>query len=96
MTQQLRLKLPDTPLSKEEMRLAMFERVPAIINALADIIQNEDNPSAVRLSAINSWLDRAMGKPRQEIEQVGDNKPMEILIRHFTDGDDNDKNHTPQ
>lgn len=87
MTQQLRLKLPDTPLSKEEMRLAMFERVPTIINALADIIQNEDNPPAVRLSAINSWLDRAMGKPRQEIEQVGDNKPMEILIRHFTDGE---------
>jgi hypothetical protein len=89
MTQQLRLKLPDTPLSKEEMRLAMFERVPTIINALADIIQNEDNPAAVRLSAINSWLDRAMGKPRQEIEQVGDNKPMEILIRHFTDGESN-------
>jgi hypothetical protein len=86
---QLRLKLPDTPLSKEEMRLAMFERVPTIINALADIIQNEDNPAAVRLSAINSWLDRAMGKPRQEIEQVGDNKPMEILIRHFTDGESN-------
>jgi len=89
MTQQLRLKLPDTPLSKEEMRLAMFERVPTIINALADIITNEDNPPAVRLSAINSWLDRAMGKPRQEIEQVGDNKPMEILIRHFTDGESN-------
>ena len=95
MTQQLRLKLPDTPLSKEEMRLAMFERVPIIVNALADIIQNEDNPPAVRLSAINSWLDRAMGKPRQEIEQVGDNKPLEIMIKHFTDGGDNDKNHTP-
>ena len=86
MTQQLRLKLPDTPLSKEEMRLAMFERVPIIVNALADIIQNEDNPPAVRLSAINSWLDRAMGKPRQEIEQVGDNKPLEIMIKHFTEG----------
>jgi hypothetical protein len=87
MTQQLRLKLPDTPISKEEMRLAMFERVPTIINVLADIIQNEDNPPAVRLSAINSWLDRAMGKPRQEVEQVGENKPLEIMIRHFTDGD---------
>lgn len=93
---QLRLKLPDTPLSKEEMRLAMFERVPMLINTLAEIIQNEDNPANVRLQAINSWLDRAMGKPRQEIEQVGGNEPLQIMIRHFTDGGDNDKNHTPQ
>jgi hypothetical protein len=28
-----------------------------------------------------------MGKPRQEVEQVGENKPLEIMIRHFTDGD---------
>lgn len=83
---QLRLKLPDMPLSKDELRLAMFERVPTIINALADIIQNDDNPPQVRLAAINSWLDRAMGKPRQEIEQVGDNKPLEIMIKHFTEG----------
>lgn len=83
---QLRLKLPDTPLSKEELRLSMFERVPIIINVLADIITNDDNPPQVRLAAINAWLDRAMGKPRQEIEQVGDNKPLEIMIKHFTDG----------
>lgn len=69
------------------MRLALFERVPMLINTLADIIQNEDNPPQVRLQAINSWLDRAMGKPRQEIEQVGDNQPLQIMIKHFTDGD---------
>ncbi len=72
----------------------MFERVPMLINTLAEIIQNEDNPANVRLQAINSWLDRAMGKPRQEIEQVGDKKALEVYIRHFTDGGDSDKNHT--
>ena len=64
----------------------MFERVPTIINALADIITNDDNPPQVRLAAINTWLDRAMGKPRQEIEQVGDNQPLQVLIKHFTEG----------
>jgi hypothetical protein len=65
---QLRLKLPDTPLSKEEMRLAMFERVPMLINTLSEIIQNEDNPASVRVQAINSWLDRAIGKPKQAVD----------------------------
>jgi hypothetical protein len=92
MAKQLRLKLPDTPLSKEEMRLALFERVPTIVNMIIDIMSNEDNPANVRLQAANSLLDRAMGKPRQEIEQVGDNKPLQIMIKHFTDTD-NDKDH---
>ena len=88
MAKQLRLKLPDTPLSKEEMRLALFESVPAIINTIIDIMSNEDNPANVRLQAANSLLDRAMGKPRQEIEQVGDNQPLQIMIKHFTEGND--------
>ena len=88
MAKQLRLKLPDTPLSKEEMRLALFERVPMLMDILSDIITNEDNPANVRVQAINSWLDRAMGKPRQEIEQVGDNQPLQIMIKHFTEGND--------
>lgn len=87
MAKQLRLKLPDTPLSKEEMRLALFERVPTIVNIIIDIMANEDNPANVRLQAANSLLDRAMGKPRQEIEQVGDAQPLQIMIKHFTDGD---------
>lgn len=87
MAKQLRLKLPDTPLSKEEMRLALFERVPTIVNIIIDIMANEDNPANVRLQAANSLLDRAMGKPRQEIEQVGDTQPLQIMIKHFTDGD---------
>lgn len=86
MAKQLRLKLPDTPLSKEEMRLALFERVPMLMDILADIITNEDNPANVRVNAINSWLDRAMGRPRQEIEQVGDAQPLQIMIKHFTEG----------
>ena len=90
MAKQLRLKLPDTPLSKEEMRLALFELVPTIVNMIIDIMSNEDNPATVRLQAANSLLDRAMGKPRQEIEQVGDNQPLQIMIKHFTD---NEKDH---
>ena len=91
MAKQLRLKLPDTPLSKEEMRLALFECVPTIVNIIIDIMANEDNPANVRLQAANSLLDRAMGKPRQEIEQVGDNQPLQIMIKHF-----NDKDHPTQ
>lgn len=86
MDRQLTLRLPSTPLSKDEMRLALFERVPILINVLADIITNEDTPASVRVQAINQWLDRAMGKPRQETEQVSDNQPLQIMIKHFTDG----------
>jgi len=86
MAKQLRLKLPDTPLSKEEMRLALFECVPTIVNIIIDIMANEDNPANVRLQAANSLLDRAMGKPRQEIEQVGEQQPLQVMIKHFTEG----------
>ena len=86
MAKQLRLKLPDTPLSKEEMRLALFECVPTIVNIIIDIMANEDNPANVRLQAANSLLDRAMGKPRQEIEHVGEQQPLQVMIKHFTEG----------
>jgi hypothetical protein len=39
-----------------------------------------------RVNAINALLDRAMGKPRQEVEHSGDAaQPLEIFIRHFND-----------
>ena len=56
------------------------------MQALVDVLRNPESPPQAVVSAANSILDRAFGKPRQEIEHAGDAaQPLEILIRHFTD-----------
>lgn len=56
------------------------------MQALVDVLRNPDSPPQAIVSAANSILDRAFGKPRQEVEHSGDAaQPLEILIRHFTD-----------
>jgi hypothetical protein len=55
------------------------------IQTILDVMRDKESPAAARIAAANSLLDRAFGKPRQEVEQVGDNKPLEIFIRHFND-----------
>ena len=72
----------------------MFERVPMLINTLAEIIQNEITQQMCDYR-LSTWLDRAMGKPRREIEQVGGNEPLQIMIRHFTDGAIMTKSYSP-
>jgi uncharacterized protein (UPF0147 family) len=58
----------------------------AAIETLAEIMQDSTAPHSARVSAANALLDRAVGKPRQELDQAGDAaQPLEILIRHFTD-----------
>ncbi|WP_051542743.1 hypothetical protein [Thiothrix lacustris] len=56
------------------------------LETLVEIMRDGTAPHATRLSAANSLLDRAVGKPRQELEHAGSEKePLEILIRHFSD-----------
>lgn len=55
------------------------------MQALVDVLRNPESPPQAVVSAANSILDRAFGKPRQEIEQAGDNQPLQIMIRHFND-----------
>lgn len=88
MAEQLRIRLPDTPLSKEELRHECALRVPRVLNALLQIADNEDNPPAARIQAGTVLLNYAYGKPRQEIEQVGAVQPLQVLIRHFNDDTD--------
>jgi hypothetical protein len=57
----------------------------AAIETLAEIMQDSAAPHSARVSAANALLDRAVGKPRQELEQVGTNEPLQIMIRHFND-----------
>ena len=60
--------------------------VDEAVKALVDVLRDQEAPHAARISAANSILDRAFGKPRQEVEHAGDAaQPLEILIRHFTD-----------
>jgi hypothetical protein len=56
------------------------------IQTILDVMRDKESPATARVSAANSLLDRAFGKPRQEIEHSGDAaQPLEILIRHFTE-----------
>ena len=58
----------------------------AALKTLAEIMQDGTAPHSARVSAANALLDRAVGKPRQELEHAGSEKePLEILIRHFSD-----------
>ena len=60
--------------------------VDEAVKALVDVLRNAESPAQARIAAANSILDRAFGKPRQEVEHSGDAaQPLEILIRHFSD-----------
>ena len=54
------------------------------LQALVDVLRDQEAPHAARISAATAVLDRAFGKPRQEIEQVGDAQPLQIMIKHFS------------
>ena len=55
------------------------------MQALVDVLRDAESPPQAIVSAANSILDRAFGKPRQEVEQVGTVEPLQVLIRHFAD-----------
>jgi hypothetical protein len=56
------------------------------IQTILDVMRDKESAAASRIAAANSLLDRAFGKPRQELEHSGDAaQPLEIFIRHFND-----------
>lgn len=55
-----------------ENATARFEKlIPAAIDTLEDITKNKQEKSSTRVSAANSLLDRALGKPQQTIDVTG-------------------------
>ena len=56
----------------------------AALETLAEIMQDDTAPHSARVSAANALLDRAVGKPRQELEPAGNEKePLTVIIREF-------------
>ncbi len=56
----------------------------AALETLAEIMQDDSAPPAARVSAANALLDRAVGKPRQELEHAGSEKePLTVIIREL-------------
>ena len=56
----------------------------AALETLAEIMQDGTAPHSARVSAANALLDRAVGKPRQEIEHAGSEpEPLTVIIREF-------------
>ena len=51
---------------------------------LAEIMQDGTAPHSARVAAANALLDRAVGKPRQELEHAGSEKEaVTVIIREF-------------
>lgn len=55
----------------------------AALETLASIMQDGTAPHSARVSAANALLDRAVGKPRQELEHAGSEDPVTVIIREF-------------
>lgn len=54
------------------------------LETLASIMNDVEQPPAARVSAANSLLDRAHGKPRQELEHAGSEKEaITVIVREF-------------
>lgn len=54
------------------------------LETLASIMNDVEQSAAARVAAANSLLDRAHGKPRQELEHAGSEKePLTVIIREF-------------
>ena len=54
------------------------------IETLAEIMRDDAVPPQTRVAAINALLDRAMGKPRQELEHAGSEpEPLTVIIREL-------------
>ena len=56
----------------------------AALATLAEIMQDSAAPHSARVAAANALLDRAVGKPRQELEHAGSEKePLTVIIREI-------------
>ena len=54
------------------------------LETLAEIMQDGTAPHSARVAAANALLDRAVGKPRQELEHAGSEpEPLTVIIREF-------------
>lgn len=53
---------------------------PAVIRRLYDIVNDDEQPTAARVSAANVILDRGFGRPAQAVELTGrDGGPVETV-----------------
>ena len=56
----------------------------AALETLAAIMQDATAPHSARVSAANALLDRAVGKPRQELEHASNEKEaVTVIIREL-------------
>ena len=79
-------KISETAENRQFNRQIFLPLVDEAAQTLLDVMRDTQAPHTARIAAANSILDRAFGKPRQEVEHSGDAaQPLEILIRHFTD-----------
>ena len=54
------------------------------LETLAEIMQDGTAPHSARVAAANALLDRAVGKPRQELEHASNEKEaVTVIIREF-------------
>lgn len=65
------------------IRDAAREYTEQALLTLAEVMADEEQPAAARVSAANALLDRGYGKPSQSVDVTGDMtfKGLEVVIR---------------
>lgn len=65
------------------IRDAAREYTERALLTLAEVMADEEQPAAARVSAANALLDRGYGKPSQSVDVTGDMtfKGLEVVIR---------------
>lgn len=68
------------------IREAAREYTEQALLTLAEVMADEEQPAAARVSAANALLDRGYGKPSQSVDVTGDMtfKGLEVVIRRQT------------
>lgn len=68
------------------IREAAREYTEQALLTLAEVMVDEEQPAAARVSAANALLDRGYGKPSQSVDVTGDMtfKGLEVVIRRQT------------
>lgn len=82
---QLSLRLPDTPMSKDEFREEMAKRTPRAINTILEVMEDGEAPAHVRMACAALFMSYSYGKPRQEAEIINKGGPKKIVIQHFAE-----------
>lgn len=72
--------------AKRELADMAKDHAESALDVLAEIMQDNQQPAAARVSAANALLDRGYGKPAQAVQVTGaEGGPVTVVTRRVVD-----------